>query len=60
MLRLYRSLLYLYPTDYRHEFGDEMECVFVQAKAEASNHSLLSRTSFCFREISGLLSGAVQ
>jgi len=32
MLRLYRSLIYLYPAAYRHEFGPEMTSVFVQAR----------------------------
>jgi hypothetical protein len=60
MLRVYRSLLYLYPADYRHEFGDEMECVFLQAEADVAGRARLSRASFRIREVSGLLSGAVQ
>jgi hypothetical protein len=60
MLRVYRSLLYLYPADYRREFGDEMQCVFQQAEADRAQLSPLSRTALHVREVSGLLSGAVQ
>jgi len=60
MLRVYRSLLYLYPADYRREFGDEMECVYLQAEADISGRALLRRASFRAREVSGLLSGAAQ
>lgn len=60
MQKIYRALLYLYPAGYRHEFGSEMSCVFVQAQADAAQGSLLMRASFCVREASGLLSGAVQ
>src|SRR2546428_12448355 len=60
MLSVYRSLLYLYPADYRREFGDEMSCVFLQAEADVAGHALLRRASFRMREVSGLLSGAVQ
>lgn len=60
MLRVYRSLLYLYPAGYRREFGDEMAWVLQKAEADRAQLSPLSRASLRVREVSGLLSGAVQ
>jgi hypothetical protein len=58
MLFLYRCLLYLYPANYRAEFGDEMNATFRAASEDAGG--LLERAMFLIRELSGLLSGALQ
>ena len=34
MRRVYRTLLRLYPREYRRQFGDEMLAVFTRAAAE--------------------------
>jgi len=60
MLRLYQGLLYLYPAAYQQEFGEEMQCVFMQAQAECCTAPWLRRATFCARELVGLLSGAAQ
>ena len=60
MLRLYRSLLYLYPADYRREFGDEMAAVYLQARTVAASRHVTARATFDAREIVGLISGAVR
>lgn len=60
MLRLYRSLLWLYPAAYRNEFGPEMTSVFVQAKQEIREWSFIRRGFFYAREAGGLISGAVR
>jgi hypothetical protein len=60
MLRLYRGLLYLYPSDYRQEFGAEMAAVFLQAQSDTEGAGFATRTIFRVREISGLLTGALR
>lgn len=60
MLRLYQSLLYLYPAAYRNEFGPEMTSVFVQARREVGDRSVFRRGIFYAREVGGLLSGAAR
>lgn len=60
MLALYRSLLYLYPTAYRAEFGEEMTVVLSEVQAEISNHGLLERLWYTAREAGGLLAGALE
>ena len=60
MLRLYQGLLHLYPAAYRQEFGEEMQCVFLAAEAEERIAPFVQRTTFCAREVVGLLSGAAQ
>ena len=60
MRSLYQRLLRLYPAVYRQEFGEEMQCVFLQAQAERSIAPLMKRAKFCARELMGLFSGAVQ
>ena len=60
MLALYRSLLRLYPTAYLREYGEEMNQVFAQAQADTREKTLAARVSFCFREVTGLLVGAVR
>jgi hypothetical protein len=58
MLRVYRSLLHLYPITYRREFGDEMSGVFVDARRDCSRGAI-AKALFYVRELQGLLSGAV-
>ena len=57
MFRVYRSLLYLYSARYRREFGDEMTSVFREAERTLSK-GFSCRTSFYFREFTGLIAGA--
>jgi hypothetical protein len=59
MVRLYQCLLRLYPAAHRLEFGDEMQWVFAQAKADL-DCGLLRRLGFYWREFSGLVYGAAQ
>jgi uncharacterized membrane protein len=59
MLRIYQSLLHLYPAAHRLEFGDEMVCVFAQAKADLDG-GLLRRIGFYSLEFFGLVYGAGQ
>ena len=58
MLRLYRSLLALYPCPYRREFAEEMLAVLGQLEHEASQVKLWARVTIRAREASGLLYGA--
>jgi len=60
MLRLYRCLLYLYPSVHRTRFGDEMIEVFRDLQAETVIHGKTARGVFYFRETAGLLAGALQ
>ena len=46
MRSLYQRLLRLYPAVYRQEFGEEMQCVFLQAQAERSIAPLMKRAGF--------------
>ena len=59
MLRVYQSLLYLYPGAHRLEFGDEMARVFAEANADL-DCGFLRRVRFYARELSGLIYGAAQ
>ena len=58
MARLYQGLLHFYPAHYRHEFGEEMQWVFLQLQAEGSIGPWSRRATLCAREVLGLLSGA--
>jgi hypothetical protein len=60
MLSFYRSLLYLYPRLYRHEYADEMVSVFRDAHGDVSMGKFKERVSFGVRETLGLLAGAVR
>jgi hypothetical protein len=60
MIGVYRWLLHLYPRAYRREYADEMISVFRNAHADACVGSFGARISFRVREVSGLLSGAVE
>ncbi len=44
MLAIYRCLLYLYPSAYRDEYGEEMMAVFYQVEAAMGRKSSVSRT----------------
>jgi len=57
---LYRRLLFLYPADYREEFGEEMACVFQQAHGDIRRKSVFARTVFFGRELYGVLAGSVR
>jgi len=59
MLRLYRSLLALYPAPYRREFADEMLSVLAQVEEEAAHATAWSKISLRTREATGLLLGAL-
>ena len=60
MLAIYRCLLYLYPSAYREEYGEEMMAVFYQVEAAMGRKSSVSRTVACIREAGGLLRGAMR
>ena len=60
MFFLYRSLLYLYPSADRHEFGDEMTTVFREVQSEATKQGLVAQALFWVREVHGLLAGALR
>ena len=60
MLRLYRSLLTLYPAMYRDQFSEEMVDVFNQARAESNTKKPRARAIFWIREATGLLAGALR
>lgn len=60
MLAIYRSLLRLYPTAYFREYAGEMTWVFAQAQTEVREKALPVRALFCFREITGLVAGALR
>ena len=57
-LAVYCWLLRLYPNSYRREFGEEMTCVFHEARG-ALPKGMAARAGFYRRELCGLLSGAV-
>ena len=60
MLALYRRLLCLYPASHRREYGQEMTAVFCEAQTAVQGQSLLVRSRFCVRELTGVLRGALQ
>ena len=60
MRALYMRLLRLYPYDYFREYGGEMGSVFCQAHQEARQRGYGMRAAFCFRELSGVLIGALR
>jgi hypothetical protein len=59
MLLFYRSLLRLYPVDYRHEFGNEMLSVLVELQQDVEGKSLWARVALPVRESVGLFYGAL-
>lgn len=60
MLRIYRSLMGLYPAPYRHQFSDVMITVFQEVQAGGAEESRSARGAFYIREIVGLLVGALR
>lgn len=59
MRPIWRSLLYLYPSDYRQEYGEEMMAVLHEVYAESSGQGWWMRVRTDAREASGLVSGAL-
>jgi len=57
---LYRRLLFLYPAEYRQEFGDEMAWVFERAHNELRRESAFVRAMFLAQEFQGVLAGSVR
>lgn len=55
-----RSLLRLYPAQYREQFGEEMLAVLLDVRAEKANRRLIGRGKFYLREVAGLMSGALR
>jgi hypothetical protein len=60
MLRVYRSLLYLYPARYRREFREEMTSVLRLADKAVRKKRFVVQLGFALRELRGLLVGAVR
>ena len=58
MLTVYRRLLYLYPTEHREQFGDEMLAVFSDLEADDCTRAIPTRTILALREVTGLVRGA--
>jgi MFS family permease len=51
LMRIYRLLLRLYPSDFQDEFGEEMTAVFAQVVRESAEQGWFSLTAVCLREI---------
>lgn len=60
MLTVARSLLGLYPAEYRKQFGEEMFAVLLDLRAENRNRRLIERGKFYLRETAGLICGALR
>jgi hypothetical protein len=60
MMLLFRSLLALYPSAHRREYGDEMTAVLAAVHADITQKGLLAKAIAYAREVSGLLHGAFQ
>jgi hypothetical protein len=60
MLPLFRSLLYLYPSLYRAEYGDEMLGVLSEVNEEIRKKQLMMRFLPGVHEAAGLLFGALR
>jgi hypothetical protein len=56
----FRALLYLYPSAYRREFGEEMLAVLTEIKVDLQDRGLFCRVAFHARETGGLLLGALR
>jgi hypothetical protein len=56
----FRALIYLYPTAYRQEFGDEMLTVLGELTEEMKERGSLPQLISHFHETGGLLLGAVR
>jgi hypothetical protein len=60
MLAIYRSLLCLYPSAFRDEYGEEMMAVLCEVQAETDKKRWASQAVTCAREAGGLLRGALR
>lgn len=60
MLPIFRSLLYLYPSDYRQQYGDEMLSVLGDVNAGTRHQTARARVVSNGREVAGLLLGALR
>ena len=60
MLRLYRSLLTLYPPPYRSEYRDEMLAVLAEVEYDLAHKDVWAKTRRRVREAGGLLIGALE
>src|SRR5215472_14059662 len=58
MVAFYRTLLCLYPAEYRKRFGEEMLAVLFQEREENAKRRLRNRVRLVLRESAGLLKGA--
>jgi hypothetical protein len=56
---LYEGFLRLYPRAYREQFGDEMVAVFREVDADVHQNGSFATARFYFREIGGLIRGAL-
>jgi len=60
MISVYQRLLWLYPTDHRREFGEEMCGVFQEMCGEIDGEGPIARAAFFVREFAGLVRGAAR
>lgn len=60
MLSAYQHLLWLYPSEHRRQFGDEMSAVFQDVSADIATQGISVRTIFLVREAMGLIGGALR
>ena len=60
LLRLYRSILHLFPSRYHATFGREMIAVFRQRQADVRNSSPAYRSAFFLREFMSLVFAAIR
>jgi hypothetical protein len=60
MLTVSRSLLRLYPAEYRKQFGEEMFALLLELGAENANRRFIERAKFYLRETAGLICGALR
>jgi len=59
MHRLYTWLLWLYPEEFRRQFGEEMLLVFGDMRAAASREGPASQLNLALHEVSGMVCGAL-
>jgi hypothetical protein len=60
MLKVYRTLLRLYPAEHRQVFSEEMLEVLLEARNEVSEQKRFARGRLIVRESAGLLRGALR
>jgi hypothetical protein len=60
MRLLFQALLWLYPPDYRHVYGEEMLSVLSDARQDLLKERISTRILEGVREAAGLLDGAVR